>query len=224
MMEHLFPNVYWPEIWQGTLDTLGMSAGSLPPTILFGIPLGVLLYLTGPRQLLESHRFYQPLSICVNILRSIPFVILIILLANQEVTQAIVGTKIGVLGAIPPLAIAAIPFLGRLVETALREVNRGIIEAALSMGANPRQVVTRFVLPEATAAIIAAIVITAITLISYTAMSGIIGGGGLGDLAIRYGYNRNQPDVTWVTVTILVVLIQALQSLGDFLVARFTHK
>ena len=212
LMEALFPNVIWPEIWQATLDTLSM----------LGLPLGVLLFLTGPRQMFEQKWFYQAMSLVVNILRSVPFVILLIVMI--PFTVVIAGTSLGVAGAIPPLVIGATPFFARLVETALREVDRGIIEATQAAGATPRQIVTSALLPEAMPGIIAAVTVTAITLVSYTAMSGLIGGGGLGDLAVRYGYQRYQPDVMVVTVVLLLILVQVLQSIGDRLVVHFSRK
>ncbi|MFT6464091.1 methionine ABC transporter permease [Halopseudomonas sp.] len=221
-MEALFPNVIWPEIWQATLDTLSMLGGSILFTIVLGLPLGVLLFLTGPRQMFEQKWFYQAMSLVVNILRSVPFVILLIVMI--PFTVVIAGTSLGVAGAIPPLVIGATPFFARLVETALREVDRGIIEATQAAGATPRQIVTSALLPEALPGIIAAVTVTAITLVSYTAMSGLIGGGGLGDLAVRYGYQRYQPDVMVVTVVLLLILVQVLQSIGDRLVVHFSRK
>tara|TARA_R110000764_G_scaffold29332_3_gene68833 strand:+ start:446 stop:1111 length:666 start_codon:yes stop_codon:yes gene_type:complete len=221
-MDALLPNVIWPEIWQATLDTLAMLGGSLLFTLLLGLPLGVLLFLTAPRQMFEQKWFYQSLSLLVNIFRSVPFVILLIVMI--PVTVVIAGTSLGVAGAIPPLVIGATPFFARLVETSLREVDRGIIEATQAAGATPRQIVTSALLPEALPGIIAAITVTAITLVSYTAMSGLIGGGGLGDLAVRYGYQRYQPDVMVVTVVLLLILVQVLQSTGDRLVVHFSRK
>lgn len=222
MLERLFPNVYWPEIWQAGADTLAMLAGAMAFTVLLGLPLGVLLFLTGPRQLLEQRALYGALSLAVNVLRSVPFVILLILMI--PFTEWLAGTSLGVAGAIPPLVAGATPFLGRLVETALREVDRGIIEATQSMGASTWQIVTRALLPEALPGLLAAATVTAITLVSYTAMSGLIGGGGLGDLAVRYGYQRYQPDVMAVTVALLLVLVQLLQMAGDRLVVHFSRK
>ncbi|MFN3580914.1 MAG: methionine ABC transporter permease [Pseudomonas sp.] len=221
-MEALFPNVFWPEIWQASLDTLAMLGGSMLFTVLLGLPLGVLLFLTGPRQMFEQKLFYQSMSLLVNIFRSVPFVILLIVMI--PFTVVIAGTSLGVAGAIPPLVVGATPFFARLVETALREVDRGIIEATQAAGATPRQIVTSALLPEALPGIIAAVTVTAITLVSYTAMSGLIGGGGLGDLAVRYGYQRYQPDVMVVTVVLLLVLVQVLQSIGDRLVVHFSRK
>ncbi|KAF7598490.1 MAG: metal ABC transporter permease [Candidatus Dactylopiibacterium carminicum] len=221
-MGALFPNVDWPEIGLASLDTLSMLGGSLLFTVILGLPLGVLLFLASPRQLLEQRALYGTLSLVVNILRSVPFVILLILMI--PVTVLITGTSLGVAGAIPPLVVGATPFFARLVETALREVDRGIIEAIQAMGASTRQIVFHALLPEALPGILAAITVTAITLVSYTAMSGLIGGGGLGDLAVRYGYQRYQPDVMLITVALLLVLVQVLQTAGDWLVLRFSRK
>lgn len=222
MFETLLPNVFWPEIWQASLDTLSMLFGAMLFTVLLGLPLGVLLFLTGPRQLFEQKALYGVLSLLVNVLRSVPFVILLILML--PLTEWLVGTSLGVTGAIPPLVVGATPFFARLVETALREVDRGIIEATQAMGATAVQIITRALLPEALPGLLAAATVTAITLVSYTAMSGLIGGGGLGDLAVRYGYQRYQPDVMTVTVVLLVILVQALQMVGDRLVIHFSRK
>jgi len=211
----------WSDIGLATLETLTMVGGSLVFTVIFGLPLGILLFLTGPRQPLAHARLYGFLSLLVNLLRSMPFVILLILLI--PFTVALVGTSIGVPGAIPPLVVGATPFFARLVENVLREVDRGIIEASQSMGASLSQTIFGAVLPEAFPGLLAAVTVTAITLVSYAAMSGVIGGGGLGDLAIRFGYQRFQTDVMVVTVTTLLVLVQLLQVFGDRLVHRFTH-
>ena len=222
MLEQLLPNVFWPEIWQASLDTLNMLLGSMLFTVLLGLPLGVLLFLTGPRQLFEQKALYGALSLVVNILRSVPFVILLILMI--PFTELLVGTSLGVAGAIPPLVVGATPFFARLVETALREVERGIIEATQAMGATVKQIVFGALLPEALPGIIAGITVTAITLVSYAAMSGVIGGGGLGDLAIRFGYQRFQTDVMVITVALLVIFVQLLQMVGDRLVLHFSRK
>lgn len=215
-------NVDWSEIAEGTGATLTMLGFSTLFAVLIGLPIGVILFLTSRGQLLENRAFYSIASIVVNILRSVPFIILMILLI--PFTKLIVGTSLGVLGAIPPLVIGAAPFFARLVETSLREVDKGVIEAAQSMGASNWQIVWNVLLPEARSGLIAAITITTVTLVSYTAMSGVIGGGGLGDLAIRYGYQRFQTDVMIVTVVILLVLVQILQSFGDRLVLKFSRK
>ena len=222
LLSHWLPNVDWAEIGYASLDTLNMLGGSLLFTVLLGLPLGVLLFLCGPRQLFEQKALYGLLSLLVNVLRSVPFVILLILMI--PLTVLITGTSLGVAGAIPPLVVGATPFFARLVETALREVDRGIIEATQAMGASTLQIIFRALLPEALPGIWAAMTVTAITLVSYTAMSGLIGGGGLGDLAVRYGYQRYQPDVMAVTVILLLVLVQILQTVGDKLVVHFSRK
>ncbi|MGF9796248.1 methionine ABC transporter permease [Brevibacillus agri] len=221
-MDWTMENVDWSEIAEGTLDTLTMLGFSTLFTILIGLPLGIILFLTSRGQLLQNKAFYSVASFIVNVLRSVPFIILMILLI--PVTKLIVGTSLGVLGAIPPLVIGAAPFFARLVETSLREVDRGVIEAAQSMGASSWQIIWNVLLPESRPGLVAGITITTVALVSYTAMSGVIGGGGLGDLAIRYGYQRFQTDVMIVTVVILLVLVQILQSLGDRLVLRFSRK
>lgn len=212
----------WSEIALAGGDTLLMLGGSLLFTTLLGLPLGILLFLLDRGQLLASPRLYGLLSLLINILRSLPFVILLIVLI--PFTLLVTGTSLGVAGAIPPLVVGATPFLARLVETALRGVDRGIIEAGQSMGATTRQIVWQGLLPEALPGIVSALTVTAITLVSYTAMSGVIGGGGLGDLAIRFGYQRFQTEVMVVTVVLLLVLVQALQMLGDWLVKRVSHR
>lgn len=212
----------WIEIAQASFDTLLMLGASLLFTALAGLPLGVLLFLTGPRQLLTQPVVYGGLSFVVNVLRSLPFIILLILMI--PVTVKLTGTSLGVAGAIPPLVVATTPFFARLVETALREVDRGIVEAMLASGASTRQVVLWALLPEALPGIIAALTVTAITLVAYTAMSGVIGGGGLGDLAVRFGYQRFRSDVMAVTVILLLVLVQVLQMAGDRLVHHFSRK
>jgi len=222
LLARWLPNVDWQEIGYASLDTLNMLGGATLFTVLLGLPLGVLLFLTGPRQMFEQRALYGVLSLLVNVLRSVPFVILLILMI--PLTVLITGTSLGVAGAIPPLVVGATPFFARLVETALREVDRGIIEATQAMGATTLQIIFRALLPEALPGLIAATTVTAITLVSYTAMSGLIGGGGLGDLAVRYGYQRYQPDVMAVTVILLLVLVQVLQMVGDRLVIHFSRK
>ena len=217
-----FQNIDWLEIGLATNDTMMMLGGSLLFTVLLGLPLGVLLFLCSPRQLLENRVLYAIMSLAVNILRSLPFIILLIVMI--PLTVLITGTSLGVAGAIPPLVVGATPFFARLVETALREVDRGIIEATQAMGATTRQIILNALLPEARPGIYAAITVTAITLVSYTAMAGVVGAGGLGDLAIRFGYQRFQTDVMIVTVVLLLILVQVLQMVGDRLVVHFSRK
>jgi D-methionine transport system permease protein len=212
----------WTEIFLAGGDTLLMLGGSLLFTALLGLPLGIALYLFDRGRLVSSPKVYGLLSFVVNVLRSLPFVILLIVLI--PLTLLITGTSLGVAGAIPPLVVGATPFLARLVETALRGVDRGIVEAGQAMGATTRQIVTQALLPEALPGIVSALTVTAITLVGYTAMSGVIGGGGLGDLAIRFGYQRFQTEVMVVTVVALLVLVQLLQSFGDWLVRKVSHR
>lgn len=217
-----FSNIDWFDIGQATFDTLTMTGVSLLFTVLLGLPLGVLLFLTSRGQLLEQRGIYAALSLVVNVLRSLPFIILLIVMI--PVTLLIVGTSLGVEGTIPPLVVGTTPFFARLVENVLREVDRGIIEACQAMGAKTWQIVAYALLPEALPGLLAAATVTTIALVSYAAMSGVIGGGGLGDLALRYGYQRFQTDVMLVTVAILVALVQVLQYAGDRLVQHFTRK
>lgn len=215
-------NIDWTEIGQATLDTLAMLGGSMVLTVAVGLPLGVVLFLTGKGQMLENRMANGALSLMVNVLRSVPFVILLIVMI--PLTVALVGTSLGVAGAIPPLVAGAAPFFARLVETALREVDKGVIEASFAMGAKRRQVVLGALLPEALPGLVAAATVTAVALVSYTAMAGVVGAGGLGDLAIRFGYQRFQTDVMVVTVALMLVLVQVLQMIGDAVVRKVSHK
>ena len=219
---NFFANVDWVEIALACRDTLAMLGGSLLLTILFGLPLGVLLFLTAERQLSANRAVNAVLGILVNILRSVPFIILLIVMI--PLTVALVGTSLGVAGAIPPLVIGAAPFYARLVETALREVDRTTIEAVQAMGATTRLIVIRALVPEAMPGIVSGATVTAVALVSFTAMAGVVGAGGLGDLAIRYGYQRFQTDVMVVTVALLVLLVQILQYAGDRLALRLTRR
>ncbi|GHA83733.1 methionine ABC transporter permease [Modicisalibacter luteus] len=209
-------------ILMATLDTLYMVGVSGLVAAALGVPLGVLLYVTRPRQILAMPTLNTALGMITNIGRSIPFIILMV--AIIPFTRFIVGSSIGTNAAIVPLTLAAIPFVARLVEGALNEVPPGLVEAAQSMGATPYQIITKVLLPEARGGIITGLTITAVTLVSYSAMAGAVGGGGLGDLGIRYGYNRFNPVVMLITVAILVVMVQGFQSLGDALVRKADHK
>ncbi|NII59346.1 methionine ABC transporter permease [Sphingomonas aerolata] len=217
-----FENVDWSDIGQACLDTLIMLGGSLVLTILLGLPLGVLLYLTGKGRLIENRLANGALGIAVNILRSVPFIILLIVMI--PLTVMLVGTSLGVAGAIPPLVVGAAPFYARLVEGSLKEIDRTTIEAVQAMGATTRQIVTRALIPEAMPGLISGATVTAVALVSFTAMAGVVGAGGLGDLAIRFGYQRFQTDVMVVTVVLLVVLVQIIQYAGDALARHFTRR
>ncbi len=218
----MFANINWADIGQATFDTLVMLAGSLGFSVLLGLPLGVILFLTGRGQLLANPAANAALSFAVNVLRSVPFVILLIVMI--PLTMLLVGTSLGVAGAVPPLVVGAAPFYARLVETALREVDPGVVEAGQAMGATPRQIVFGVLLPEALPGIVAGAPVPAIALVSYTAMAGVVGAGGLGDLAIRFGYQRFQTDVMVVTVLLLLVLVQGLQWAGDRLVIKLSRR
>ncbi|WP_206478122.1 methionine ABC transporter permease [Halomonas sp. KRD171] len=209
-------------ILQATLDTLYMVAVSGLISTLVGLPLGVMLYVTRPRQILAKPVLNQVLSIITNVGRSIPFIILMV--AIIPFTRMLVGTSIGINAASVPLTIAAIPFVARLVEAALNEISPGLIEAAQAMGATPWQIIRKVLIPEARGGIMTGLTITVVTLVSYSAMAGAVGGGGLGDLGIRYGYNRFNPTIMLITVVILVVMVQGFQSLGDYLVRKSDRK
>lgn len=218
----MFANVNWLEVGKAGIDTLLMLAGSLTLTVAIGIPLGVLLFLSGKGRLAANPAVNAVLSFVVNVLRSLPFIILLIVML--PLTMLLVGTSLGVLGAIPPLVVGTAPFYARLVENALREVDHGVVEATQAMGGSTFQIVTRALLPEALPGIIAGATVSAIALVGYTAMAGVVGAGGLGDLAVRFGYQRFQTDVMFVTVVLLLVLVQILQMLGDWLVAKVSHR
>lgn len=221
-MTAYFAGIIWSDIAQATLDTLLMLCASLGLTIMLGVPLGALLFLTDEGQLAASPIFRRGVGFAVNILRSVPFVILLIVMI--PLTLALTGTSLGVAGAIPPLVAGAAPFYARLVEGALREIPRATIEAAQAMGATRLQIVAKALLPEALPGLISGATVTAVALISFTAMAGVVGAGGLGDLAIRYGYQRFQTDVMVVTVVLLVVLVQIIQFAGDRLTRYFDHR
>ena len=189
---------------------------------LIGIPLGVLLATTAKGQILECMPLNRAIGAVVNALRSIPFIILMV--AIIPFTRFIVGTSIGTTAAMVPLVLASIPFIGRQVETSLREVPAGLVEAALSMGATPYQIVRRVLLPESMPSIVAQLTTVVIALVGESAMAGAIGGGGLGDLAIRYGYQRFRPDIMIATVVILIVLVQIVQFLGNRLANGLNKK
>lgn len=203
-------------------ETVRMVALSMIASSVIGIPLGVLLKTTGKGEILECLTLNRLIGSIVNALRSVPFIILLV--AIIPFTRMIVGTSIGTTAAIVPLTLASIPFIGRQVETSLNEVPYGIVEAALAMGATPMQIIRRVYLPEAMPSIVAQLTTVVIALIGESAMAGAIGGGGLGDLAIRYGYQRFQPEVMIATVVVLIVLVQAVQYLGNTLAKRLDKR
>jgi len=205
-----------------TWETIYMVAISTGISYLFGLPLGVILVTTEAGHVLESKGFNRILSTIINAVRSIPFIIFLILVI--PFTRLIVGTSIGTAASMVPLSLAAIPFVARMVENSLKEIEWGLIEAALSMGANAWQVISKVLIPEALPSIILGVAITTINLVGYSAMAGIVGGGGLGTLAYYYGYQRYEDMIMWVTVIVLIVFVQCVQMLGDKMVTKTVNK
>ena len=223
MLESLaaFWGQYGSLLIEGTGDTLIMTSLSTIFAYVLGVPIGVLLVISQPHGIRPNRGIANVLGWIVNIGRSIPFIILMILLL--EFTKLIMGTKLGIRGATLPLVISAAPFVARMVETSLSEVDAGVIEAAQSMGASTWQIIQKVYLPEAKPSLILGGSISTITILAYTAMAGAIGAGGLGDLAIRYGYVRNTPSMTWATVILIIILVQIIQSVFSLL-AKTTDK
>ncbi|MRD71853.1 ABC transporter permease [Rhodocyclus tenuis] len=208
--------------WDSFVETLIMVgiAGGIATAV--GIPLGLILSITAPGNVLERPLLNRTLGLLVNAVRSTPFIILMV--AIIPLTRLITGTSIGTAAAVVPLAIAAIPFVGRLIEGALREVDAGLVEAAQAMGATPLQVVRKVLVPEALPGIINGLTIMLVNLIGFSAMAGAVGGGGLGDLGIRYGYQRFMPEVMAMVVLILIVVVQLVQTFGDVVASRVDHR
>lgn len=211
-----------PLISKALGETVYMVVVSMVISALIGIPLGVLLHTTAKKQILECPALNRVLGAAVNAVRSIPFVILMV--AIIPLTRIIVGSSIGTTAAMVPLVLASVPFIGRQVETSLREIPEGIVEAAQSMGATPMQIIVRVLLPEAMPNIVAQLTTVVISLVGESAMAGAIGGGGLGDLAIRYGYQRFRPDIMIATVVVLIVMVQAVQFAGNALAKRLDKR
>lgn len=223
-MSNITPQI-WGLIWTSTLQTLQMVSLSTLFSVLLGLPLGVFLCITSPASqggLRPKPVLNEVLSRIVNVLRSFPFIILIILLF--PLSRLIVGTAIGTKSTIVPLSIAAAPFVARLVETSLKEVDPGVIQAARTMGSTDSQIVFKVLLPEALPSLIAGLTLTIINLIGYSAMAGAVGGGGLGDLAIRYGYQRFRTDVLLVAVVIIIILVELIQFIGNKISAKMMSK
>ena len=199
-----------------------MVVGKIVLFFVCAIPLGILLFITDRKSFLPMPKFHFVLSIIINATRSVPFIILLV--AIIPFTRLVVGSSIGTAAAIVPLTISVAPFIARIVETSLREVDKGLVEAAQAMGATNLQIVGKVLLPEARPGILAGLTIAVVSLIGYSAMAGVVGGGGLGDLGIRYGYQRFMPEVMWPVVLVLIILVQGIQSMGDYLVRRLSHK
>ncbi|MBS8265953.1 ABC transporter permease [Mesobacillus boroniphilus] len=218
MVETLFPNVNWDRMWEATVETLYMSAISVVATFILGAILGLLLFLTSKGNIWENKPVNLVLSAIVNIFRSIPFIILIVLLI--PFTKFIIGTMIGENAALPALIIGSAPFYARMVEIGLREIDKGVIEAAKSMGAKTTTIIWKVLLPESMPALVSGITVTAIALVSYTAMAGVIGAGGLGNLAYMEGFQRSRNDVTLMATIVILIIVFIIQFVGDF----FTRK
>ena len=199
-------------MWDGILETLYMTVCSTLLAYLFGIPLGVVLYVTDKDGIMENTPVNKVLGVVVNLLRSVPFLILLVTIL--PFTRFVVGTTLGATATIVPLVVAATPFVARMVESSLKEVDGGVIEAALSMGSNNWQIITKVLIPEAKPSLIVGSTIAITTILGYSAMAGFVGGGGLGTIAINYGYYRYQEDIMLITVILLVIIVQIFQETG----------
>ena len=204
------------------LETLYMVFFSTIFSILIGFPLGVLLVITEKDNIWEKPAFNKVLSSIINVLRSVPFIILMILVF--PLSKIIVGTKIGTTATIVPLSIAAAPFVARVMESSLKEIDKGVIESSLAMGATVPQIIGKVLIPESLPSIVSGITLTIINLIGYSAMAGAIGGGGLGDLAIRFGLHKWQKDIMFAALIVIVILVQSLQFLGNFISLKTNKK
>ncbi len=212
----------WPLLYNGTLETLYMVSLSALFTVLLGLPTGVLLYVSRPGGVAPLPKINALLGAIINTGRSLPFIVLLIALI--PLTRLIVGTTLGSTAAIVPITLGAFPFFARLAESALDEVDYGRIEAVLSMGGGVRHIIFTALLPEALPALLAGVTLTVIMLIGFSSMAGVIGGGGLGDLAIRYGYQRFNNRVMFGTIVLLIAMVQVVQMTGDRLVRRLAHR
>ena len=222
MIEKLFPNVDWPKMWEATVETIYMTAISTLLTFIVGLALGVLLFLSGPGQLWSNKLINTVSSAFVNIFRSIPFIILIILLI--PLTKLLFGSVRGPNAALLALIIGAAPFYARMVLIALQEIDKGVIEAAKSMGAKTMTIIFKVLLPESMPALVSGITVTAIALVGYTAMAGIIGAGGLGTLAYMDGFQRSREDVTMVSTILILIIVFIVQFFGDIAVRKFDKR
>jgi len=209
-------------IIQGLKETVYMTLASTFLSYLFGLPLGIILTITDQGHIMPNKIINNILGTIINLARSIPFLILMV--AVLPFTRFLLGTTIGSTATIVPLVIGAIPFVARMVESSLKEIDTGVIEAAQSMGASPYQIVFKVMIPESYPSLVNGSVITTTTILGYSAMAGVIGGGGLGDLAIRYGYHRYQTGIMLITILILIILVQIIQILGTFWSKKINHK
>jgi D-methionine transport system permease protein len=220
--ERYFKDIDWEEMWEATLQTLYMTGISVVATFILGILLGLLLFLTSKGNILENRPVNIVISAIVNIFRSIPFIILIVLLI--PFTMFLVKSMIGENAALPALIIGAAPFYARMVEIGLREIDKGVIEAAKSMGATTGTIIRKVLLPESMPALVSGITVTAIALVGYTAMAGVIGAGGLGNLAYLEGFQRNQSDVTLIATIIILVIVFVIQFIGDIITSKLDKR
>lgn len=223
LLTQLMPNVitFFPDLIKALGETIQIVSISAVISSLLGIPLGLLLLVTSPKHILGNKILYGLLSKVVNALRSIPFVILIA--AIVPFTRAVVGTTIGTKGALVPLIVGVTPFIARQVEVALYKVDQGVIEAAKAMGCSPLEIIVSVIIPEGLGGIVHAITISIVSLISFSAMAGTVGGGGLGDFAIRYGYQYFKTDIMVVTIIILLLVVNGVQSIGEWIAHKLTH-
>lgn len=222
MLNELLPNVQWDKVWKATYETAYMTTVSTLLTLIFGLAIGIVLFLTSPTQLWANKIVHFLTGSLVNIFRSIPFIVLIILLI--PVTKALVGTIRGTNAALPALIVGAAPFYARMVLIALREIDKGVIEAAKSMGAKTSTIIFKVLIPEAKPALASGITVTAVALVGYTAMAGIIGAGGLGQMAFNEGFMRSQTDVTIVATISILLLVFIFQWIGDFITGRIDKR
>lgn len=222
MIEQIFLNVNWVRMWEATKETLYMTSISVAATFVIGIFLGLLLFLTSKGNLWENKLINGIVSGFVNIFRSIPFIILIVLLI--PFTTFLVGTMIGETAALPALIIGAAPFYARMVEIGLREIDKGVIEAARSMGARTSTIIFKVLIPESSPALVSGITVTAIALVGYTAMAGVIGAGGLGNLAFLEGFQRGRSDVTFVATIIILIIVFIIQFIGDAITTKIDKR
>ncbi|MBW7459892.1 methionine ABC transporter permease [Paenibacillus sepulcri] len=220
----MFDNIIYagPEIIEALGETFYMLVITIPLAVLLGTPLGTLLYLTRPGSFVKAPKFYFMLNGLVNLVRSFPFLILMI--AIIPITRLLVGTALGTTAATVPMVINAVPYFARFVEQTLLEVNRGVVEAAESMGANRFQIIWKVLYTEARSGIANNITIITVSFLSYSTVAGLVGGGGIGDFAIRYGYYRYQTDVMFFTVILMVIFVQAFQFTGNFIVRRLDKR
>ena len=211
-----------PELNTAFFETLLMVGIALSVAIIIGLPIGIILYVTDKDLFLQNKWLKICIGVLVNLIRSIPFIILLVFLL--PFTQWLIGDTIGPLAASVSLSVAAIPFYARIVESAAREIDKGVIEAAIALGASPWMIIRHIIFPEAKPGFISGLTITAVSLIGYSAMAGTIGGGGIGDLAIRYGYYRYDDTVMFTTIILLVVLVQFIQYFGDFIAKKVNKR